>query len=380
MKPFNKNTLALKESIFTTITQLAIKNAAINLAQGFPDFDGPDFVLKTAERILKEGRNQYAPALGAPSLLNAIAGNYKKYYNLEYNPAGEILVTNGATEAIYCTISALVNEGDQVVTFEPMYDSYLAAVNLAGAQIKAVTLNQPDFTFDPAELKAAVSDKTKLLILNNPNNPTGHVFNLEELTLIAQLAVKHDFYVLSDEVYEFLTFEKKHIPMATLPNMKERVITISSVGKTLSLTGWKVGWACSSPEIIKAINSVHQFVSFCVAHPLQLAIAEVWPNLDNYLAEFKKSYLSKRDLLTKGLQELGFKVFVPEGTYFALAQVPNGQTDIEYCQKLILEKKVAVIPTSAFYIKSNEGQKFIRFCFAKKDETLIQGLKNLGVK
>lgn len=380
MKPFNHNAVALKESIFTTITQAAIKNSAINLAQGFPDFDGPEWVLKIAQQSLLEGKNQYAPALGAPSLLQAISANYKKYYNLDYAAQGEIIVTNGATEAIYCTIAALVNANDEVVTFEPMYDSYLAAIQLAGGVNKVVTLKEPNFSFDPEELKSVITDKTKLLILNNPNNPTGKVFNHEELEFIADLAIEHDFYILSDEVYEFLTFEKKHIPVATLKKVKNRVITISSIGKTLSLTGWKIGWACASADIIKAINNVHQFVSFCVSHPIQIAVAEILTKLDDYLPEFKKSYQEKRKILTEGLKNLGYEVYNPEGTYFSLVKVPEGFMDMEYCQKLILEKKVAAIPTSGFYVKSLEGQKLIRFCFAKKNETLLIALKHLGSK
>lgn len=377
MKPHNAQILALTESIFSTMSKLAAEHKAINLAQGFPDFDGPEWIIELAKEALSENKNQYAPSMGLMELRCAIRDQYKKYYELDFKPESEIMVTNGATEAIYSTIRALVNAGDEVVIFEPFYDSYYAALKMAQANIKIVTLHAPSFSYDEKELGSAVTEKTKLIILNNPNNPSGKVFNQDELAFIANLAIENDTYVLSDEVYEFLTFEKKHIPFASLANMKERTITISSIGKTLSLTGWKIGWAISSPEIIKSIHNTRQFISFSVATPIQLAVARALGKLDNYLIEFKKDYKNRRDLLAKGLMENGFKVLIPEGTYFLLTKLEQDQNDIEYCQKLILEKKVATIPTSAFYKNSNDGQSLIRFCFAKSDETLNSAIKNL---
>lgn len=384
MKPLNHTVTEFKESIFSTMTKLALEHKAINLSQGFPDFDGPQWVIDLAKKAMDQGnlenlvgKNQYAPSMGILPLREAISNNYKRFYGLSYDPASEVVVTNGATEAIFCTCMALLNPGDEVVVFEPFYDSYLASIQLSGAKIVPVTLKAPDFSFDSEELKAAINSKTKLIILNNPHNPTGKVFSQAEIKIVAELAIKNDFYILSDEVYEFLTYEEKHIPTAAFKDLFERTITISSTGKTFGLTGWKIGWACGPKEIIKAIHNVHQFTTFAVAHPLQVAMAEALNKMDDYLVEFKKSYISKRDFLVSGLKAAGFNVLNPRGTYFAMAILEDGQNDVEFCQKLILEKKVAVIPTSAFYIKSNEGTKMIRFCFAKRDETLQAALKQL---
>jgi len=377
MKPLNHTITAFKESIFSTMTKLAIQNSAINLSQGFPDFDGPRWLVDLASKAMEEGKNQYAPSPGILPLRTAIAGNYKKYYGLDYDPNSEILVTCGATEAIFCTAMAVLNPGDEAIILEPFYDSYLASIQMAGATVVPVTLHAPDFSLNFEELKMAISPKTKMLILNNPHNPTGKMFTKEEILKIGALAVENDFYILSDEVYEFLTFERAHVPTACFKNLKERTITISSTGKTFGLTGWKIGWCCAPAEIIKAIHNVHQFTTFCVAHPFQVAMAEALANMDEYLAEFKRDYRKKRDLLVSGLKERGFNVLNPAGTYFTIALLPEGETDVDFCKKLIEEKKVATIPTSAFYIKSDEGSKMIRFCFAKTEETLNSALKNL---
>ncbi len=377
MKPLNNTVEQFTESIFSTMTKMAMENKAINLSQGFPDFDGPAWVSDLAVKALKEAKNQYAPSMGVLSLREAIAHNYARFYNYQVNPLSEVVVTNGATEAIFCACLALLNPGDEVVVLEPFYDSYLASIKLAGAKAIPVTLKAPDFHFDIEELKAAISDKTKLLIVNNPHNPTGKVFTAEEIKTIGDLAKKHDFYLLSDEVYEFLTFDVAHKPTATYEDLKERTITISSTGKTFGLTGWKIGWAIGPAALIKAIHNVHQFSTFCVAHPLQVAMAEALMKMDEYLIEFRADYKKKKELLVTGLKELGFNVLSPKGTYFAMALLPEGENDIDYCKKLIVEKKVATIPTSAFYIKSDEGSRMIRFCFAKKDETLLGALENL---
>nr|BDT29746.1 methionine aminotransferase [Bacteriovorax sp. HI3] len=377
MKPLNNTVEQFTESIFSTMTKMAMENKAINLSQGFPDFDGPSWVSDLAVKALKEAKNQYAPSMGVLSLREAIAHNYARFYNYQVNPLSEVVVTNGATEAIFCACLALLNPGDEVVVLEPFYDSYLASIKLAGAKAIPVTLKAPEFHFDIEELKAAISDKTKLLIVNNPHNPTGKVFTAEEIKIIGDLAKKHDFYLLSDEVYEFLTFDVAHKPTATYEDLKERTITISSTGKTFGLTGWKIGWAIGPAALIKAIHNVHQFSTFCVAHPLQVAMAEALMKMDEYLVEFRADYKKKKELLVTGLKELGFNVLSPKGTYFAMALLPEGENDIDYCKKLIVEKKVATIPTSAFYIKSDEGSRMIRFCFAKKDETLLGALENL---
>lgn len=380
MKPLNQTVSAFKESIFSTMTKLAIQNAAINLSQGFPDFDGPKWVVDLASKAMEEGKNQYAPSPGILPLREAISKNYKKYYGLDYDPNTEVLVTCGATEAIFCTAMAILNQGDEVIILEPFYDSYLASIQMAGATVVPVTLHAPEFSLNFDELKKAISPKTKMIIVNNPHNPTGKMFTDSEIEQIGDLAIKNDFYILSDEVYEFLTFDRPHVPTAAYKNLKERTITISSTGKTFGLTGWKVGWCCAPAELIKAIHNVHQFTTFCVAHPFQVAMAEALSNMDSYLAEFKRDYKAKRDLLVSGLKECGFNVLMPAGTYFAMALLPKGEgtlDDVEYCRQLILNKKVATIPTSAFYIKSDEGKKMIRFCFAKTDQTLNAALKNL---
>lgn len=377
MKPLNQTVTSFKESIFSTMTKLAIQNSAINLSQGFPDFDGPRWLVNLASKAMEDGKNQYAPSPGILPLRTAIAANYKKYYGLNYDPNSEVLVTCGATEAIFCTAMAVLNPGDEVIILEPFYDSYLASLQMVNARVVPVTLHAPEFSLNFDELKAAITSKTKMLILNNPHNPTGKMFSAEEIEQIAALAVKNDFYILSDEVYEFLTFEKAHIPTACYENLRERTITISSTGKTFGLTGWKIGWCCAPAEIIKAIHNVHQFTTFCVAHPFQVAMAEALANMDEYLTEFKRDYRIKRDLLVNGLKESGFNVLSPAGTYFAIALLPEGENDVDFCQKLIVEKKVATIPTSAFYMKSDEGKRMIRFCFAKTEETLNAALKNL---
>ena len=377
MKPLSTTVEQFTESIFSTMTKMAMENKAINLSQGFPDFDGPRWVIDLAAKAVAEEKNQYAPSMGILPLRQAIAHNYERFYKLKLDPLSEVVVTNGATEAIFCTCLALLNPGDEVVVLEPFYDSYLASIKLAGAKIVPVTLKAPDFHFDIEELKSAISDKTKLLIVNNPHNPTGKVFSAAEIKVIGDLAKKHDFYLLSDEVYEFLTFDVPHKPTATYDDLKDRTITISSTGKTFGLTGWKIGWAAGPANLIKAIHNVHQFSTFCVAHPLQVAMAEALMNMDKYLVEFKADYLRKKDILVQGLKDCGFNVLTPQGTYFAMALLPKGENDVEFCKKLIVEKKVATIPTSAFYIKSDEGSRMIRFCFAKKDETLLSALANL---
>ena len=382
MKRVNKTVASFKETIFATITREAQAHNAVNLGQGFPDFDGPSWVIEACKGALdrgNEGKNQYAPAAGAPALLSSIAKNYDKYYDLPYDPATEVTVTNGATEAIFSTCLALLEKGDEVIVFEPYYDSYVASIELAGGKAVPVTLHSPDFTFKEDELREAFSEKTKMVFFNSPHNPTGRVFTEEEMMVIAELAREYDSYVVSDEVYEFLTFDdNKHIPMATLPKMKERTITISSTGKTFGLTGWKIGWTCASSPVTHAIRMVHQFNTFCVNHPCQLAMAEALEGLDDYLPHFRQEYGRKRELLLTGLKEAGFTPLKPEGTYFAMAPIPQeGFNDVEYCTHLIREKKVATIPPSAFYSRSDEGQRYLRFCFAKRDETIKAAIERL---
>jgi aspartate/methionine/tyrosine aminotransferase len=384
MKSTNLTIATFKESIFATLTNLAREHEAINLSQGFPDFDGPDWVINNAKRALSKGQsgaNQYAPLQGILSLRNILSEIYSKNYDLFYDPDSEITITNGATEAIFSSSLALINPGDEVIIFEPFYDSYIASIKLAGGIPIPVTLHAPDFNYSYTDLEKSFSDKTKLIILNSPHNPTGKVFKLDELKEISKLCTKFNCFCISDEVYEYLTFDGiKHHPMATIEGMKERTITISSTGKTFGVTGWKIGWTMASPQITHAIRMVHQFNTFCVNHPLQIAISDSLHELDHYLIEFKKSYTEKRNLFFNGLVKLGYSPMKPEGTYFIMCPISDktNLNDVDYCMELIKTKGVATIPPSSFYINSREGENYLRFCFAKKTDTLLAALNKMN--
>lgn len=369
-----------KDSIFGVISRLAREHGAVNLGQGFPDFDGPEWLKDIAYKKMQEGHNQYAPFHGTQNLRQEISSYYNKFYDLNYNPDTEVTVTVGATEAIYLVINALINPGDEVVILEPFYDSYVASIKMAGGTPVPVTMHAPDFTVDTQELEKAITPRTKLLILNNPHNPTGKVWTKEELLSVANLAIKHDLYLMSDEVYEFLVFDGvKHIPTATLEGMFERTITVSSAGKTFGLTGWKIGWICANPKVTHACRLVHQYVTFAVSTPMQEAVAEGLKQLPDYLPGFVSLYEGKRDWFYAEMKKLGFEFALPRGTYFMMVPISKhtSQKDVDYAMTLIKEKKVATVPPSAFYLKSTEGEKFLRFCFAKKEETLKAAIQNL---
>lgn len=372
-----------KESIFATMSKLATEHSAINIGQGFPDFEGPEWVRNIAREKIANGSNQYAPYPGSVKLRQSLSALYKNSYNLNYDWNQEISITAGATEAIFATIMAIVNPGDEVIVFEPFYDSYYASIIMAGGIPVPVTLHAPEFTFDETELKKAVTNKTKLILLNTPHNPTGKMFSKSELQVIAKLACENDLYVMSDEVYEYLTFDKNvHIPIATLDGMQERTITISSSGKTFGLTGWKIGWTASSKMLSEKIRMVRQYTTFAVATPFQEAMADAYTQFSAYLPVFRQEYTQKRDFFIQGMKQAGFTPLTPQGTYFLMCPISNKTTknDIDYCMELITEKKVVGIPPSVFYLKSNEGQKFVRFCFAKKQVTLENAIKNLQAK
>lgn len=379
MKPFANRTHSFETSIFAKMSQKAKELNAVNLSQGFPDFEGPSFLLNAAKEAIDSENNQYAPYPGIIELRQSIHSYYQRFYNLNYDANEEVTVTVGATEAIFASIMALVNPGDEVIVFEPFYDSYISSIEMAQAKAVAITLHAPDFNFIVDELNNAVTDKTKLIILNNPHNPSGKVFTKSELEQIANIAIKNDLYVISDEVYEFLTYETKHIPMASIENMQHRTITISSAGKTFSVTGWKIGWCCTSKEISKIIRNVHQYITFSVATPLQFAVSVGLDNLENYLVEFRKSYNEKRQFFYQVFKELGYDFKIPQGTYFMMVPISQKTqlNDIEYCYELMEKKKVASIPPSVFYLNSNDGKKYLRFCYAKKDETLKLAADNL---
>jgi N-succinyldiaminopimelate aminotransferase len=380
MKETAQRIADFKDSIFGVISRLARENGAVNLGQGFPDFDGPEWLKDIAYKKMQEGHNQYAPFHGTPNLRQEISAYYKKFYQLNYDPENEVTVTVGATEAIYLVITALINPGDEVIVLEPFYDSYVASIKMAGGIPVPVTMHAPDFSVDAKELKAAITPRTKLLILNNPHNPTGKVWAKEELMSVAKLAIDNDLYLMSDEVYEFLVFEgNRHIPTATLEGMFDRTITVSSAGKTFGLTGWKIGWICANPTVTRACRLVHQYVTFAVSTPMQEAVAEGLKQLTDYLPGFVSLYQGKRDYFYAEMKKLGFEFSIPKGTYFMMVPISKHTSlkDVDYAMTLIREKKVATVPPSAFYLKSTEGEKFLRFCFAKKEETLKAAIQNL---
>ncbi len=366
-------------TIFTEMTRLAIEHDALNLGQGFPDFDGPESVKEAAIEAIRAGHNQYCRMAGQPPLVQAIADHQRRFYGLNYDPLGEITVYSGATEAIFATLQALCEVGDEIVLFEPYYDSYRASVSMAGATPRMVTLRPPAFAYDPADLEAAITPKTRAILLNTPHNPSGKVFSRAELEHIAALAREHDLLVISDEVYEHLVYEGEHLPIASLPGMRERTIQISSSGKTFSFTGWKVGWTCAPPAISAAIRCAHQFVTFCTANPFQHAIAHALSLGDDFYSGLVADYGRRRDRLCAGLQSAGFEVLTPAGTYFALTDIrPLGYSDdVEFCRMLPAEVGVAAIPPSVFYEGRHEGRHLVRWAFCKSDPVLDGAVERL---
>ena len=371
-------------TIFSEMTRLAIEHRAINLAQGFPDFDGPEFAKEAAIAAIRAGHGQYARVTGISELHRQLSAKYLRDYGLEYAPDSEITVTSGATEAIFGAIQGICDAGDEVILFEPFYDSYRASVSMAGATARFVTLHSPDWRFDPKELESAFTPKTRAIVLNTPHNPTGKVFSAEELAEIGRLCVEHDVICVTDEVYEHLVYEGRHAPIATLPGMRERTITISSFGKTFSLTGWKIGWAAAPPPLSAAVRAAHQFITFATATPLQYAAAAAFDAPAAYYTELRESYRRKRDFLASALSRLGFQVSPCAGTYFVCAGFSSFgfDDDVAFCRHLTEKVGVAALPPTSFYGKSDEGKRYARFAFCKKDETLAEAVsrleKNLG--
>ena len=363
------------ETVFATWSRLAVEHNAINLGQGFPDFEAPDFVKEAAVQAIRDGENQYSRSAGHPKLVEAIADTFE----IPVDPMDEVTVTCGSTETIAAAILGLINPGDEVIVIEPFYDSYLACLSMAGAIPIIVTLHAPDFTLNEDELRSAFSDKTKMIIVNSPHNPTGRVFTRDELGLIAELAIQHDSIVLSDEVYDKLVLTGEHIPIATLPEMRNRTITLRSLGKVFSVTGWKIGWSVASPELTQGIRNAHQFLTFCAATPLQVAAATALRATEDYFKTYTAEYRERRDLLVDGLLSVGFNVKPPEGTYFILADhTPFGfEDDVAFCHHLVKTCGVVGIPPTAFYSKSAEGRGLIRFAFCKGAETLKNAVERL---
>jgi len=366
-------------SVFAEVTQLAVRHGAVNLGQGFPDFDGPEFVKDAAVAAIRAGHNQYSRMSGTAELSRSVAEHQRRFYGLDYDPDTEVTVTSGATEAIHSTLQALLDPGDEVVLFEPFYDSYPACIALAGASARVVTLRAPSFAYDPAELEAALSPRTRAILVNTPNNPSGKVFTRAELSHLAGLCRERDLVAITDEVYEHMSYDDEHVPLASLPGMRERTVTISSTGKAFSLTGWKVGYACAAPEITAALRGVHQFVTFCVATPFQHAMAAALSAPDAYFDSLRRDYRARRDRLCQGLRDAGLAALVPAGTYFAQADIrPLGfDDDLAFCRMLPERVGVAAIPASAFYLNKAEGRHLVRFAFCKTDATLDEGIRRL---
>ncbi len=370
-------------TIFAEMTRLAAERDAVNLSQGFPDFDGPPELVEAAIRALREGRNQYARSRGEPDLVRAIAEDRRKRYGTGYDPDTEVVVFSGATEGIASSLLGILDPGDEVVLFEPFYDSYPAAAALAGAAARYVTLRFPDFSFTEADLEAAVTDRTRLLVLNSPHNPTGKVFTPGELSVVARVAARHDLLVLADEVYEHLVFDgARHVPLSSLPGMRERTLTLSSAGKTFSFTGWKVGWGLGPKPLVDAAQAAHQFVTYATATPLQAAVAHALARLgEEYYETLRRAYRARRDFLADALRRAGFAVALPRGTYFILASFEGlfEGDDREFARHLVEEIGVAAIPPSAFYARRpEEGRRLLRFAFCKRMETLEEAARRLG--
>ncbi len=373
-------------TIFAKMSALALETESINLGQGFPDTDGPREVAEAASHAIMNGPNQYPPLPGLPGIRRAIAEHQQRFYGLTWDPDTEVLVTAGATEAIAATILALCDTGDEVITFEPTYDSYSATIKMAGAIEKPILLNAADLSFEPSELAAAISPNTRAILLNTPHNPTGKVFTRDEMEGVAALAIEHDLIVITDEVYEHMVFDGEHIPMAGLDGMRERTVSISSAGKTFAFTGWKVGWVTAIPALRNAVMTAKQFLTFVSAGPLQPAI-EVGLRLDDdYFADLRDELLQKRDRLRVGLEAAGFEVMPCQGTYFLSADIRAvaerndlPDTSIEFCMALPKAAGVVAVPSEVFYETAGAGRHLIRFAFCKKDELLDEAITRLSV-
>ncbi|MFD5767985.1 pyridoxal phosphate-dependent aminotransferase [Streptomyces sp. NPDC127049] len=387
----NRRLAEFGTTIFAEMSALAASTGSINLGQGFPDTDGPEEVREAAVRALRDGHgNQYPPGPGVPELRAAIADHQRARYGLEYDPDREVLVTAGATEAIAAALLALVEPGDEVIALEPYYDSYAACVAMAGGTRVPVTLRPQEgpgggaaggrFVLDLDELRAAVTPRTRLILLNTPHNPTGTVLTPAELTAIAELAVERDLLVVTDEVYEHLVFDgAAHLPIATLPGMRDRTVTIGSAGKTYSFTGWKVGWTTASPELTAAVRSAKQFLTYVSSGPFQYAVAEALRLPDAYYDGLRADLQAKRDLLSDGLAEAGFAVYRPQGTYFVTTDVrPLGSDDgFAFCRSLPERAGVVAIPNAVFYDHREAGAPFVRFAFCKRTEVLQEAVDRL---
>jgi N-succinyldiaminopimelate aminotransferase len=369
-------------TIFAEMSALAVRTGSINLGQGFPDTDGPEAIREAAVRAVRTGHgNQYPPGPGVPELRAAVSEHQQRHYGLAYDPDTEVLVTTGATEAVAASLLALLEPGDEVIALEPYYDSYAACIAMAGGTRVPVTLRPHEgaFRLDLDELRAAVTPRTRLILLNTPHNPTGTVLTRDELAAIAALACERDLLVITDEVYEHLVFEGEHIPLASFPGMRERVVTISSAGKTFSLTGWKIGWITASPELVTAVRSAKQFLTYVSGGPFQYAVADALRLPGGYFDELRADLRAKRDLLSEGLAEAGFDVYRPAGTYFVTVDIrPLGTEDgFAFCRALPERCGVVAVPNAVFYDHRAQGAPFVRFAFCKRTDVLTEAVTRL---
>ncbi len=362
------------------MSALAVRTGSVNLGQGFPDLSGPDSVLVAAYDAMRAGRNQYPPGHGSPELVEALVRHQQRHYGLDLAPE-QVVVTTGATEAIAAAILGLVDPGDEVIVLEPYYDSYRATIQLAGGVRRPLTLRAPDYRLDVDELEATVSDRTRLILLNTPHNPTGRVLDAGELAGVAEVARRHDLVVVTDEVYEHLTFDgRAHVPIATMPGMFERTVSISSSGKTFSLTGWKVGWATGPVELVAAVESAKNWLSYSSGAPFQPAIAYALDHEGSFHEQLRAELAVRRDHLCAALGDLGMEVYVPEGTYFATTDVSSfGHEDGQaFCAAMAERARVVAIPSQVFYEDgSAEGRHLIRWAFCKEDDVLDEGVRRL---
>ena len=377
----NRRLAGLGTTIFAEMSARALATGSVNLGQGFPDEDGPREVAQAAADAILHGRgNQYPPGPGIPELRAAIAAHQKRWYGLSCDPDTEVLVTAGATEAIAAALIALVEPGDEVIAFEPYYDSYAANIAMAGGIRVPVTLRPPSFRPDLDALGDKITERTRLILLNTPHNPTGTVFTFDELEQIARLAAEHDLLVITDEVYEHLIYDGQHHPLVQFPGMRERTVSVSSAGKTFSFTGWKIGWVTATPELVTAVRTAKQFLTYVSGGPFQYAVAEALALPDSYYTGLRDDLRAKRDLLADGLRDLGFTVYQPDGTYFVTTDIAGlGETDgVEFCLALPERAGVVAIPSAVFYDDKQAGKTQVRFAFCKREEVLREALARLA--
>ncbi len=363
------------------MSALALRTGAINLGQGFPDVDGPPSVIAAAEEALRTGRNQYAPGPGVPALRRAVAAHQIRHYGIELDPDSQVVITTGCTEGIAAAMLGLVEPGDEVVVLEPYYDSYVATIEMAGGVRRPVTLRAPDFRLDVDALRAAVSPRSRFVLLNSPHNPTGTVLTEDELRAVADVAIEHDLVVITDEVYEHLVFTgSTHVPISTLPGMLERTLTLSSVGKSYSFTGWKVGWATGPADLVGAVLAAKQWLTFTSGAPLQPAVALALDEEPDFPAQLAASLEQRRDLLCAGLAEAGLAPRVPQGTYFATTNVSHlGWADgMAFCRALPERAGVVAIPTQGLHDDQDAGRHLVRWAFCKEPDVISAALRRLA--